>query len=284
MTRRYDYVTVGHVTCDVIEDRLGGAVSQPGGGAFYSALQASRLGMRTLIVTQGVPFEIEALLEPYREELDVHVIPAEHTTTLSTRGAGAARVQRVLTWAGPILAPINVDTSILHLAPVAMETPASPPARAGFLGITPQGLIRRWDENGEISHVPLGPGLLPARFDAAVIGDAERRHCAPLFAQARDREAVVAVTAGSRPTVVHLPDGTRVEVTPPSVGRPREDLGAGDVFAGAFFIALREGHAPQDAAAFGNAAAAVRVGGVGPSAIGRRSEIEAVPRTSARSG
>ena len=41
---RYDYVTVGHVTRDVIEDRAGGTVSQPGGSAFYSALQAARLG------------------------------------------------------------------------------------------------------------------------------------------------------------------------------------------------------------------------------------------------
>ena len=51
----YDYIAVGHVTRDMIEDRAGEAVSQPGGGAFYSGLQAARLGLRTLIVTQGVP-------------------------------------------------------------------------------------------------------------------------------------------------------------------------------------------------------------------------------------
>ncbi len=75
MTRRYDYVTVGHVTCDAVEHPTGRTISQPGGTAFYSALQAARLGMRTLIVTQGVPGEIEALLAPYRDELELHVIP-----------------------------------------------------------------------------------------------------------------------------------------------------------------------------------------------------------------
>jgi sugar/nucleoside kinase (ribokinase family) len=56
---------------------------------------------------------------------------------------------------------------------------------------------------------------------------------------------------------------------------PRDDLGAGDVFAAAFFVALHEGLSPERAAAFGNAAAAVRIEGVGADAIGDRSAIEA---------
>ena len=116
---RFDYVAVGHVTRDVIEDRGGKAVSQAGGGAFYSALQAARLGLRTLIVTQGATQEVHALLEPFSDELDLRVIPAKHTTTLSTRGSGAQRSQRLLAWAGPIVEPLTLDTRILHLAPVA---------------------------------------------------------------------------------------------------------------------------------------------------------------------
>ena len=57
---QFDYTTVGHVTADVMPD----GTRQAGGGAFYSALQASRLGLRTLIVTQGVPSEIRELLAP----------------------------------------------------------------------------------------------------------------------------------------------------------------------------------------------------------------------------
>jgi ribokinase len=54
---------------------------------------------------------------------------------------------------------------------------------------------------------------------------------------------------------------------------PREDLGAGDVFAAAFFVALSEGRSPLEAATFGNAAAAVRIAGTGPGAIGTRAAI-----------
>ncbi|MGA9877061.1 MAG: PfkB family carbohydrate kinase [Solirubrobacteraceae bacterium] len=309
---RFDYVTIGHVTRDQVERSPGGTVAQPGGGAFYSALQAARLGLRTLIVTQGVPGEIEELLAPYRDELDVHVIPAEHTTTLSTQGSGPTRSQRVLAWAGTILQPIEVNASILHLAPIARETPFSWRGEADFVGITPQGLIRRWEEHhsvplvqldagsllgdtptvqfdrdplpGEISSVDLDPALLPARFDAAVISEQECHSAHALFAAAEQHGAHVAVTAGSRPTTVHLCDpGTGPQVVQtaiPRVSAVRDDLGAGDVFAAAFFVALAAGRPVLDAAMFGNAAATVRIAGVGPGAIGERETIEAFTHAS----
>jgi hypothetical protein len=309
VTSRYEYVTVGHVTRDVIEDRAGGTVSQPGGSAFYSALQASRLGLRTLIVTQGVPQEIEALLEPYIGEFEVQVIPAKHTTTLSTRGSGAHRSQRLLAWAGSILEPLALDASILHLAPVARETPLRWQGQADFIGLTPQGLVRHWEQGegvplvqldtgsllgdvplsvgagtalaGDISPVELNPEALPQRFDAAVISEHECQSCHVLLAAARDCGAYVAVTAGSRPATVHLPKptgGSVVQTALPRFVEPREDLGAGDVFAAAFFVALSEGRGPLEAATFGNAAATLRVAGTGAEAIGRRENIEAALR------
>ena len=123
----FDYVTVGHVTVDVI---AADGSRRPGGGAFYSALQAARLGLRALILTQGSPPEIEALLAPYRDELELRILPAPATTTFATSWSGGQRSQRVLAWAGPIAGPIEVDTQILHFAPVARETPARVDARA----------------------------------------------------------------------------------------------------------------------------------------------------------
>lgn len=262
--RDFDYVAVGHVTVDLLG---ADGTRRPGGGAFYSALQASRLGQRTLIVTKGVPEEVQELLAPYRGELEVHVLPAEHTTTLATTGMGAQRRQRVLAWAGAIDEPLDVDTSILHLASVARETPAGWQGRAEFVGITPQGLVRSWDQSGDISLGPIDRGALPSRFDAAVLSEAELLCCQSLTAKATDR-AVIAVTAGSQPTLVHLSDGTVQAVPAPAVEHPRDDLGAGDVFAAAFFVALHDGCSPLDAAACGNAAAAVRIAGEGPQAIG----------------
>ena len=303
---RYDYITVGHVTRDVIEDRGGGTISQPGGGAFYSALQAARLGLRALIVTQGVPQEIKGLLEPFGDELDLRVIPAKHTTTLSTRGLGAQRSQRLLAWAGPIVEPLSLDAKILHLAAVARETPSAFQGQADFIGLTPQGLVRRWEQSeevplgqldtgsllgdvplsggddaplaGDISAVELDPDLLPERFSAAVISEDECEGCHALFTVARRGGAYVAVTAGSRPATVHLPTsnpGSVLQTGVPRLVEARDDLGAGDVFAAAFFVALHEGRGPLEAATFGNAAAAMRIADVGAGAIATRGRIEA---------
>jgi sugar/nucleoside kinase (ribokinase family) len=262
---RIDYTTIGHVTCDVMED----GTRRPGGGAFYSAIQAARLGQRTLIITKGNPQELDELLGPYRSEVEVQALPAEHTTTLATSGMGAQRKQRVLAWAGAITEALEVDTSILHLAAVARETPTRWSGRADFVGLTPQGLVREWTDDGEVSLAPPDPRMLPQHADALVLSDRERACCEELIAGA----GIVAVTAGAQPTELQLPDGTVEHVPVSASGKPHDDLGAGDVFAAAFFIALRDGRTPAEAATYGNAAAAVRIAGVGAHAIGDAAAI-----------
>ena len=275
-------MTVGHVTVNVI---AADASRRPGGGAFYSALQAARLGLRTLILTQGSPPEIEALLEPYSDELELRIIPAPATTTLLTSWPGGRRTQQVLAWAGPIAETIAVDTQILHFAPVAREIPAAWRGRADFVGLTPQGLARTWDQGGAASGTivpaPL-PGdrgslevLLPHGCSAVVISEQERVACAPLLGAAADIGAVIAITAGPGATSVQMPGGESTRVQAPAVAEPCDELGAGDVFAAAFFVALHEGLPPERAAAFAGAAAAIRIEGSGADAIGDRSAIEA---------
>jgi sugar/nucleoside kinase (ribokinase family) len=304
---RFDYVTVGHVTVDVLADlpplplprsattRSPGArqspdtarspdgtgLRQPGGGAFYSALQAARLGLRTLILTRGVPREIEELLEPYRAELHVRIEPAASTTTLQTRGSGHTRIQRLTAWAGPISQPAALDTAILHLAPIARETPRHWQGHSDFIGLTPQGLLRTWEADGVISPAPPTRELLPERCDALVLSRAEWELCGGSFDGARGTDGgcasgvTVAVTAGSEPTAILPPGGAPLRVPVPPIASPRDDLGAGDVFAAAFFTALHDGLPDVEAAAFANAAAAVRIAGGGPAAIGDRHAIEA---------
>ena len=152
-------------------------------------------------------------------------------------------------------------------------------------GSLPRGSRAAWDraECGErkIVSAPL-PGdrdsleaLLPDGCSAVVISEQERVACAPLLGAAADIGAVIAITAGPGATSVHLPGGETARVQAPAVAEPRDDLGAGDVFAAAFFVALHEGLPPERAAAFARAAAAIRIEGAGADAIGDRSAIEA---------
>jgi hypothetical protein len=225
--------------------------------------------------------EIERLLEPYRAELELEIQPAELTTTLQTSGAGATRRQRLLAWAGPIEGEPRVDTSILHLAPVARESPRRWRGEARFVGLTPQGLVREWPAGeGEIS-LTADPAAFPQRCDALVLSEVEQDSCAELVSQAIRAGTVVAVTAGHHPTTVHVPGRGKLHVQTPATEEPGDDIGAGDVFAAAFFIALREGQPAANAAAFAAAAAALRIAGPGASAIAGRDAIEASVRSGA---
>ncbi len=277
----YDYTAVGHVTIDVFDD----GSRRAGGTALFSALQASRLGRRALIVTRGVPEEIDAMIAPFAGEVDVRVTEAPHTTTLHTSGAGADRRQRVLAWAGPIERDLAVATSILHLAPVARETPARWRGGARFVGLTPQGLARDWaGEGAEIVSVEPAAATAAAlarHCDALVLSEYERPSCTKLIAAAHGAGAVVAVTAGARPTTILVANEEPVEIPAPALAQPVEDIGAGDVFAAAFFVALADGEQPRRAARFAAAAAAVRMRAAGAGAIGDRAEIEAQLRLSA---
>ena len=272
---RMDYTTVGHVTVDVMAD----GTRRAGGSAFYAALQAARLGARARIVTRGVRAEIERLLEPYAHELELEVIESERTTTLQTWGEGSARAQRMLAWAGEIGADVRLDTTVAHLAPVARETPVGWRGRAEFVGVTPQGLVRDWSRpDGQMAPRALDLALLPARCDAIVFSQSERECCAALLDPSRARAPIVAVTAAANAVELHLPGGEVARVEVPAVSEMCDDIGAGDVFAAAFFVELAAGQPPAAAAAFANAAAAVRIGADGAAAIGdRRSVRERAP-------
>lgn len=269
----YDYTTIGHVTIDLLAD----GTRRPGGGAFYSALQAARLGLRVLVITQGVEREIVELLEPYRGELALEVLPAAQTTTLGTNGTGPGRSQRVLAWAGPIDRAVTIDTGILHLAPVARETPSGWDGVARFVGLTPQGLARTWDDDGLVSlgGIQAGGERIAEACDAVVLNERERAVCTELIRVASGAGATVAITDEGGPNHLLLPDGESVRVMVPELAERLDDLGAGDVYAAAFFCALAGGADPAVAARLGNAAAAIRMAGPGPGGVGHGPEIRA---------
>jgi sugar/nucleoside kinase (ribokinase family) len=278
------YVAVGHVTVDV----LASGERRPGGTALYSALQAARLGLPATIVTRGEERVIRELLEPFAGELETLVQPAPETTTFATTGAGAARRQRILAWGGPIEMGDLPPGAILHLAPVAAELTGVPPRGWEFVGLTPQGLVRHWPALGaEVrSCAPKPEGLALAGIcDAVVLSDEERSACAPLIDGARASGATVAITAGPGATEILSSAGEPLELSLEPIEDPADDLGAGDVYAAAFFAALAGGLAAVEAGKLAGAAAALRMLGPGPGAIARRPEIQArATRTQERIG
>jgi sugar/nucleoside kinase (ribokinase family) len=148
---------------------------------------------------------------------------------------------------------------------------------ARLTGITPQGLARRWPAAGGPIGLCRPDGdaeLLAGACDALVLSEHERDSCDEMIALARARGAIVSVTDGPRANRVWSSRGAEIRLEVPTVAEALDDLGAGDVYAAAFFIALDDGMAAGDAARFAMAAAAVRMRAQGAQAIGGREAIE----------
>ncbi len=241
-----DYLVVGHVTRD--RQPQGWA---PGGTAAYAALTARAFGLRVGVVTAaGDDWPLETL-----DGVHVLRLDSPHSTEFENRETPAGRQQvlhrraRPLTWK-QIPARWR-RASIVHLGPVADELPFTPPQlQTGLLGLTPQGWLRTWDEQGRVHPAPRRDDLA-ALFSAAgavvlsledLAGDEQLLD--DLVLQTR----VLALTEGAEGVRLYW-NGDLRRFRPPQV-TPRDTTGAGDVFAAAFFIRLYQTRDPWEAARF----------------------------------
>ena len=143
-----DYLAIGHVSKDLTPDGpvLGGTVS-------FSGRLAQALGCHTAVLTSsGADFAWQDQLPG----IDLHVVPAAQTTTFENVYTAHGRIQTLHAQAAPLL-PGHVPSawqraSIVHLAPIASEIdPAMIQLFSNSLvGLTPQGWMRSWDENGRV--------------------------------------------------------------------------------------------------------------------------------------
>ena len=257
---------VGHVTIDRFDDGR----EALGGAALYGGLLYARAGLETAVITAGDPDELADRMGVLADELDVLVHPAPSLTTFGLSGSGAGRVLRVLERA-PDVPVVDVEAGIVHLGPVAAEIGPEWSHQDGLVGLTPQGLIRRWGEDGFI-HLYRRPGLEEFRVGAVVM-DEQEATCAPVLADSWRNGAVVAITRGDGPASVRRGD-EHLEAPALEV-RAVDDTGAGDVFAAALLVALSEDSTLPDAVRFAHAAAGLHVEGLGPGTVPTRAAVEA---------
>jgi sugar/nucleoside kinase (ribokinase family) len=268
-----DFVAVGHVTIDHVSGRR-----RLGGAAAFASLTAARLGLRAGVVTSAGPGF------PYWETLrgvEIHWQEAPRTTEFANLYEGPERRQRVLAQAaslteasvGSIRSRLREDAAVLY-CPVVHEVqiPLAPLAPRGLAGVAPQGFFRRWNEAGfvEARDWADAPSALAS---ADVVSMSEDDHPAPEELAEEFPGRAFAVTKGaagarvySQSDVYDLPAFPAVEVDP---------TGAGDVFAAAFLVALRERQGVVRAARFATCVASFAVEAPGVEGIPTRAAVEA---------
>ncbi len=248
-----DYLVIGHVT----RDRIPGG-TQAGGTATYSSRMAHALGCRTAVLTSTRPdYDLGDLFTG----IDLAVVPAAEDTIFENVYQGNQRSQWLRGRAVDLIAghvPAGWEQAgIVHLGPVANEIdplivnhfPNS------FIGLTPQGWMRRTDGDGRVRAVEFdAEEYLLRRARAVVISEEDLLDEAMLARYIRWAPLLVMTQNYAGCTI--FMDG---QIRP--IAAPRIDLveptGAGDIFAAAFFVRLwRNQGDPIDAAEFANQVAA----------------------------
>lgn len=267
-----DYLVIGHLSRDITPSG-----PQTGGTAAFSSLTAHALGLRTGIVTVcSEDLDLRQL-----QGVQIARIPSKISTTFENVYTSQGRVQFCyqqapgITWEA--VPDLWRNAPIVHLGPIAEEIPI--PLSSQFpnslLGLTPQGWMRTWDEEGRVSlgdwsdaHTVLENAQVAILSVEDVQGDEKRIE--DMAATIR----LLVVTEGA--------DGARVfwngevrHFQPPRMTEV-DATGAGDIFAAAYFSRYHETRDPWEAARFATNLAAYSVTRRGLESIPTRPEIQSV--------
>lgn len=250
-----DYLVIGHLTRDLTAEgpRLGGT-------AAYAGLTARALGLKVGIVTS---WGSELPLGPLRD-IPIVNLPAESSTTFENIPTPEGRIQIVHNVAHRLDLNLIPDpwlsAPIVHLGPVAQEVEPSLVRHFthSFVGLTPQGWLREWDEHGrvgpaewpEASFVLGGSGAAAISIED-VNGDEERIEEMAAYCR------LLAVTESAAGARLYWGGDVRRFRAPqlPEI----DATGAGDIFAAAFFFRLSTTRDPWEAARFATQLASISI-------------------------
>ncbi|MBS3751856.1 MAG: hypothetical protein KGY46_00535 [Anaerolineales bacterium] len=269
-----DYLVLGHITQDITPQG-----SHLGGTAAYASLLAHRMGLEVGLVTGASDKISLSRLEGVR----IHKSSHHLTTTFENHYTTNKRVQYLSQIAPPLsyqdIPPSWRRAPIVHLAPVAKEIHHEMIHKFSdsFLGISLQGWLRQWDQNGKVSPSPLNFSLQTCPPTSAVILSLEdvggeedwvfryARQC-PLLIATRGKEGADIHIQGH---VHHIPTSPKKELDP---------TGAGDIFGCALFIHYVKQGALLEAAQFATKLAAASVKRPGLKGVPSRTEIQSLQK------
>jgi len=244
-----DYLIIGHVTQDRYEKKY-----VLGGTATYAALTARNLGQQVGVLTSAA---FEPGLVDVLYGAQVARVPAEETTRFVNTYGDGSRQQHIEARAELLNAeqleylPDWRAAGIVHLGPIADElvpemVDAFPDA---LIGVTPQGWMRAWGEDGLIRAVPWAAAeQVLARADAVILSEHDVDHPSVIDRYAALGRLLV-VTRGERGASIHR-DGQWRHVSAFKAGRQVDPTGAGDAFAAAYLIHLKKSGDPYRSAEF----------------------------------
>ncbi len=261
-----DYLVIGHVTEDITPEG-----PMPGGTASYAALTARALGLRVGIITSFASGrEI-----PQLDGIPILCHPSEVSTTFENIHTPDGRIQ-IIHHVAPSLNLSMVPetwrtTPIVHLGPIARETDIKLVRSFpdSLVGLTLQGWLRQWDASGRVyfSQLPETAFLLQ-NSSVAILSIEDVAGDERYIEEMASAAPVLVVTEGAQGARVYWNGDVR-RFRPPRV-QEIDPVGAGDIFAAAYFVHYHTTRDPWEAARVANQLAAQSV---------TRRSIQGVPTT-----
>jgi hypothetical protein len=269
-----DYLLLGSVTQDITP----GGNQVLGGTAAFSGCMAHALGMRVGIVAAiGPGVDLSPL-----DGISVMSQLSHLSTTYENCYTESGRVQYLRQRADPLRfesVPIQWLTApIVHLGPLADDIDPSSIVHFpdAFVGVTPQGWLRQWDDSGRVSWAdwPQAQEVL-AVADVVVLSIEDVGGDWAYLENWAKWVRVLVVTQGEKGATVYARSETR-QFPAPCV-RVVDPTGAGDLFAAAFFVRYQQSGDPWGAARFAVSLASASVTRPGLAGLPTRAEIETSP-------
>ncbi len=264
------YLAIGHICQDLLPDGW-----MFGGAATYSSRMAHALGCQVQVLTSlRSDVDVTSVLP----DIEVIRYPSDRTTTFENVYTSAGRQQTLHAVAErltPDHFPAALTADVVHLAPVAQEVDLGWLDRfpGALIGVTPQGWLRQWDARGRVSPIGWATAaeVLP-RADVVIISIEDVAHDEALVQQWARLARLLVVTRGAHGCSIHQHDAhIEVPTHPVSIV---DATGAGDIFAAAFLVRLRQSGDPITAARFANGLASQSITRRGLESIPTPAEIE----------
>ncbi len=265
-----DYLVIGHITQDIVPSGY-----TPGGTVSYAALTALAFGLRVGAYTSVTT---DAVL-PDLSKVQLINEPTESNTIFENIYQKTGRKQilhaRATELYGRILPHTWLDTPIVHLGPVIDEIDPSLIRKFpnSLIGLTPQGWFRKADPNGQVIFSDwLEANHVLGQANAAVISLEDVQADENVIANLVYAIRVLVVTEGANGCRVYWNGDVRRFGAP--VVEEVDATGAGDIFAAAFFIRLKQTQDPWEAARFATLIAATSVTRSGMASVPTHNEIQ----------
>lgn len=251
-----EFISIGHVTYDIYPgERL------IGGSAVYSSLTACKLGLSTgIISSRGLDFSCDGLLKG----INIAGSVSPHTTTFCNSYYQGKRKQIINDIANRIKKEQIPQgwhkAKIVHVCPVADEVDQEifTLFKDSLVCLTPQGLMRRWDEKGQVYPKKWMPVLkVHSRVDVLIFSEEDIAAFPEVLEEYKSLIKIVILTRGAEGSILYW----RGKEIPFSAFKTEEKdpTGAGDVFAAAFLVKYYQTDDPIESSRFANCVASFAV-------------------------